>query len=636
MKSYVRLFHKSAFLLLFLALIEKVLATGYYVNDGSVDADDISTASGNDANDGLSTSTPKRTISNLISTYALTGGDIIYIDAGTFAEPITFTSSDDGTSDASLLQVIGRGITKTHINPAGEPANAVLYLSGANYIKFKDLHFKCQQASSSGVYGVKLENADYIIIQSCSLNVVTGANAVLRILDNGSENSDFNEILNCTLTNDGSGGGVDIVGLSSTQTTNNKVYDCTITMSGSTGDGIWLRYANNTVIFRNRISNGDDGIEINSTGGAGNTDIYNNYITNSATRGFFNNGPASTSTTGTLRFNSFYSAQTCTYFDSNNTSWDVRNNIFYSTGTSTLNYCIRVEGSNTFSYCDFNCFYHPGDAQSGRFNGTSYAALANWKTLDHSSETGKTGDESSIENDPSYKNPATNNLDLNSGSVCFDAGTTIAGISTDIYQSTRTSPPTIGAYDEATTLPVELLLFDYRCTANKLELFWETASELNNSYFVIQKSNEGAMYHDAGKIPGSGNSSVRINYQYFDFNVLQNVYYRLIQVDLDGREHAYPPIFINECKKQLAEGFDVFYVREENQFIITVTSPAQDNFNLKIYDLPGRCLSVTKINSEKDTTFITLSVINMRDGIYFISLENGNGITLAAKKMIVY
>ena len=56
----------------------------YYVNDNTVQADDITTAVGNDANSGLDPAHPKSSISAIINAYTMKSGDTILVDAGTY------------------------------------------------------------------------------------------------------------------------------------------------------------------------------------------------------------------------------------------------------------------------------------------------------------------------------------------------------------------------------------------------------------------------------------------------------------------------------------------------------------------------------------------------------------------------
>jgi adenylate cyclase class IV len=83
-------------------------------------------------------------------------------------------------------------------------------------------------------------------------------------------------------------------------------------------------------------------------------------------------------------------------------------------------------------------------------------------------------------------------------------------------------------------LPVELLsFFGYQENLkNKLE--WNTASELNNEKFIIQRS-EGEKFYDIGIVKGLNQPT---QYEFIDDNFdpsYKIIYYRLKQVDFDKR-----------------------------------------------------------------------------------------------------
>lgn len=83
-------------------------------------------------------------------------------------------------------------------------------------------------------------------------------------------------------------------------------------------------------------------------------------------------------------------------------------------------------------------------------------------------------------------------------------------------------------------LPVELVsFFGYQENLkNKLE--WRTASEFNNEKFIIQRS-EGERFYDIGMVQGFNQPS---RYQFIDDDFdpsYKVIYYRLKQVDFDGR-----------------------------------------------------------------------------------------------------
>ncbi len=94
-------------------------------------------------------------------------------------------------------------------------------------------------------------------------------------------------------------------------------------------------------------------------------------------------------------------------------------------------------------------------------------------------------------------------------------------------------------------LPVELISFSAKCNTNEVELMWSTASEINNYNFEVQKSDDGILWYYIGTVTGAGNSSSVINYKYSDKVNGNNYYYRLKQVDFDGKSEVYGPIVVN-------------------------------------------------------------------------------------------
>lgn len=102
----------------------------------------------------------------------------------------------------------------------------------------------------------------------------------------------------------------------------------------------------------------------------------------------------------------------------------------------------------------------------------------------------------------------------------------------------------------AAPLPVDLIEFKGEFQNNKIILSWSTASEINNDYFIIEKSNDGVNYVYCNKIYGFGNKSTITNYSYCDYKINNTfIYYRLSQFDYDGVKTIFDPIVIKIPKE---------------------------------------------------------------------------------------
>lgn len=84
-------------------------------------------------------------------------------------------------------------------------------------------------------------------------------------------------------------------------------------------------------------------------------------------------------------------------------------------------------------------------------------------------------------------------------------------------------------------LPVTLLSFEATAQSEYIALRWQTASELNNDFFTLQRSVNGETFEDIAKVPGAGTSTKITSYGYKDYaSPAGNIYYRLLQTDFDG------------------------------------------------------------------------------------------------------
>jgi hypothetical protein len=98
-------------------------------------------------------------------------------------------------------------------------------------------------------------------------------------------------------------------------------------------------------------------------------------------------------------------------------------------------------------------------------------------------------------------------------------------------------------------LPIELKSFKATFEDNVVKADWVTATEINNSYFTIERSTNGNEFIEVGRVNGSGNSSIDIAYTFNDVNPDFNApYYRLRQTDYDGTTVAFNPVKVKFSK----------------------------------------------------------------------------------------
>ena len=96
------------------------------------------------------------------------------------------------------------------------------------------------------------------------------------------------------------------------------------------------------------------------------------------------------------------------------------------------------------------------------------------------------------------------------------------------------SPFVLASATPNNPLPITLDRFEGIAGNDVVTLFWETASELNNDYFTIQRSTNGVDFEEIGTVDGAGTSRERHYYTFRDKHFLrERRYYRLKQTDFD-------------------------------------------------------------------------------------------------------
>lgn len=100
------------------------------------------------------------------------------------------------------------------------------------------------------------------------------------------------------------------------------------------------------------------------------------------------------------------------------------------------------------------------------------------------------------------------------------------------------------------SLPVTVSGFSAKSLGSGVSVSWVTESEVNNDYFLIEKSIDGIEYYNIGSVRGKGNSNSLTEYTFMDNEGSSGItYYRLQQFDFDGTRTQYGPVSTNSGNK---------------------------------------------------------------------------------------
>lgn len=168
-------------------------------------------------------------------------------------------------------------------------------------------------------------------------------------------------------------------------------------------------------------------------------------------------------------------------------------------------------------------------------------------------------------------------------------------------------------------LPIELLSFAAnQSSCEKVNIAWSTLSELNNDFFVIERSRDGGDWDAVQVIDGAGTSSNQLAYEYLDdVSDLQNqkIFYRLVQTDYNGVSSTSSAIQIElECI-----GKEIIVQPNPANTYIDIWS-SDPIAKVKIYSISGSLVLEQKMTSRE-----RLNVAALRAGIYLVAVETNDG-----------
>jgi hypothetical protein len=182
-------------------------------------------------------------------------------------------------------------------------------------------------------------------------------------------------------------------------------------------------------------------------------------------------------------------------------------------------------------------------------------------------------------------------------------------------------------------LPVVLKSFEVIENNEKALLVWETASEINNDYFLIERSWDGISYESLGEIKGSGTTTLPHKYSLTDdAPLLGTSYYRLIQVDFNGEHETFPPrpfkYSIDGTEMKLVQfGPNPF----KDELSLLIQFPSNTQLRAELFTIDGKKIWETQQEVYAGRESFSLKPDVRTSGVYHLRLSNTEGKSVLVK-----
>lgn len=174
-------------------------------------------------------------------------------------------------------------------------------------------------------------------------------------------------------------------------------------------------------------------------------------------------------------------------------------------------------------------------------------------------------------------------------------------------------------YNNDLILPIKLFSFTASKKMNSALLAWQTASEINNSYFVIQRSSKNNYgFVEIGRVSSKGNSSQIRQYSFEDIHPLKGAnYYRLKLVDGDGQF-----TYSNIKNINFASVLEVsLYPNPANQVLnLNFNSEKAMKAQVIISDGTGRHVLQQTLEMKNGVSEKNINIAGLKSGSYFVQI----------------
>lgn len=172
-------------------------------------------------------------------------------------------------------------------------------------------------------------------------------------------------------------------------------------------------------------------------------------------------------------------------------------------------------------------------------------------------------------------------------------------------------------------LPVNLTDFSVVCTGKGALVQWKTASEENSHRFEIETSLNGVDgWNKIAEVNAAGNSAAVKQYKFTDAIKRGVIFYRLRQVDKDGK-FTYSYVVKLNCEGN-TPGLSVYPVPATDVLNVVLQAENNGKATIKILDVTGKAFKTLQTTVLRGPNKITFDVKGLIAGQYILRVEKGD------------
>lgn len=243
--------------------------------------------------------------------------------------------------------------------------------------------------------------------------------------------------------------------------------------------------------------------------------------------------------------------------------------------------------------------------------GLNITTTVNWNSFD--------------ENSGFNRNAAAIGRNPNTGNIWFRVSPTAMASGTNPYTLTATNITSLSSFSvfsDLSVLPVTFLNFTGELKGKQVVLKWTTGAEINNKGFNIQRSIDGTNFENISFVSSIANGSANNNYQFTDDVKGKRIYYRLQQMDNDGKTALSNTIIIqNNSSIQLVQVVPN-PVKNVFDLIAGANVTASTKVQIDIHNATGLLIKTVSGGFDAVKNNIKYALSNQAAGMYFFTIQS--------------
>ncbi|MDB5273758.1 MAG: hypothetical protein JWO58_2125, partial [Chitinophagaceae bacterium] len=184
-------------------------------------------------------------------------------------------------------------------------------------------------------------------------------------------------------------------------------------------------------------------------------------------------------------------------------------------------------------------------------------------------------------------------------------------------------------------LPVEFIGISVNAASDHNTLSWQTAMELNNHYFVVQRLVQGTAWDSIGTVQGANNSNTLHDYTFSDSNIgdLSFAYYRVVQYDNDGQSVASKIVYVERSVSNNSNLIKIGPNPADRYIDVAIN---EELFHTSPYEVSiTSVLGVEVYHASLSEASTQIDLSSLSSGNYILEVMNASGAAPVYDKIIV-